>query len=65
MRARTRAFVLPLAAVSAVALVAAGCGGGGGGSNTTTTQKAVTRPRSSATSASFNDKGSTRTSSRA
>jgi basic membrane protein A len=40
LEARTRRFALPLAAVAAVALVAAGCGGGGGGgggSNTTTT----------------------------
>jgi basic membrane protein A len=39
LRSRTRVFVLPLAAVVAVALVAAGCGGGGGGGNPTTTQQ--------------------------
>ena len=57
MRARTRAFVLPLAAVSAVALVAAGCGGGGGGSNTTTTQKSSFKAALISDIGKFTDKG--------
>lgn len=42
MRARTRGIVIPLFAIAALALLAAGCGGGGGGAggNTTTTSAA-------------------------
>jgi basic membrane protein A len=58
LRARTRTFVLPLAVVSAVALVAAGCGGGGGGgSNTTTTQKSNFKAALVSDIAGFNDNG--------
>jgi basic membrane protein A len=50
--------VLPLAAVGAVALVAAGCGGGGGGgSSTTTTQKSSFKTALVSDIGKFTDKG--------
>jgi basic membrane protein A len=50
-------LVLPLAAVTAVALVAAGCGGGGGGSSTTTTQKSSFKAALVSDIGKFTDKG--------
>jgi len=58
LRAWRRGFVLPLAAVGAVALVAAGCGGGGGGgSSTTTTQKSSFKTALVSDIGKFTDKG--------
>lgn len=59
MEGRTRRFVLPLAAVAAVALVAAGCGGGGGGggNNTTTNQSNAVKAALVTDIGGLNDKG--------
>jgi basic membrane protein A len=57
LRSRTRALVIPAAAVAALALVAAGCGGGGGGASTTTTQKSSFKAALISDIAGFNDNG--------
>ena len=59
MRSRTRALVVPLAVVAAIALVAAGCGGGGGGGSSSTNAPAKSSFKAALVSdiGKFTDKG--------